>query len=229
MQPPKAPEIRAMARGGAATTRLLGLPSLGVFTESSLRLRCHQMDDFSPAKNLMTMCFTYYYVGKRRLHPWALLVLETGGEVCPVHGKGDGGVPKLALVWLTPIVSGKEPPWPRSCANLPETLAGVVAHADAGLSLLLARDVCMWQSPDVARPWACDVNAPAQKHLGSLLGVWWSLLHGGLDFLSKKGGRIKTYRNWDGIWAVSIWLLVSVVHLVAGSWQHPGPWGQLSS
>ncbi|XP_069492299.1 uncharacterized protein KIAA0513 homolog isoform X2 [Ambystoma mexicanum] len=25
---------------------------------------CHQMDDFGPAKNLMTMCFTYYYIGK---------------------------------------------------------------------------------------------------------------------------------------------------------------------
>ncbi|KAL7979731.1 hypothetical protein Chor_004889 [Crotalus horridus] len=25
---------------------------------------CYQMDDFSPAKNLMTMCFTYYYVEK---------------------------------------------------------------------------------------------------------------------------------------------------------------------
>uniref|UniRef100_I3NF95 KIAA0513 n=2 Tax=Ictidomys tridecemlineatus TaxID=43179 RepID=I3NF95_ICTTR len=25
---------------------------------------CHQMDDFGPAKNLMTMCFTYYHLGK---------------------------------------------------------------------------------------------------------------------------------------------------------------------
>lgn len=32
-------------------------------------IRCHQMDDFSPAKNLMTMCFTYYYIGKGHLHP----------------------------------------------------------------------------------------------------------------------------------------------------------------
>ncbi|KAM6063896.1 uncharacterized protein KIAA0513 homolog isoform 3-T6 [Theristicus caerulescens] len=30
---------------------------------------CHQMDDFSPAKNLMTMCFTYYYVGKTHTLP----------------------------------------------------------------------------------------------------------------------------------------------------------------
>nr|XP_020644015.1 uncharacterized protein KIAA0513 homolog isoform X1 [Pogona vitticeps]XP_020644016.1 uncharacterized protein KIAA0513 homolog isoform X1 [Pogona vitticeps] len=30
---------------------------------------CHQMDDFSPAKNLMTMCFTYYYVGKPQALP----------------------------------------------------------------------------------------------------------------------------------------------------------------
>lgn len=52
------------------------------FTKSSLCDRCHQMDDFSPAKNLMTMCFTYYYVGKRHLHPWALLVLVVKCALC---------------------------------------------------------------------------------------------------------------------------------------------------
>ncbi|XP_062442498.1 uncharacterized protein KIAA0513 homolog isoform X1 [Rhea pennata] len=30
---------------------------------------CHQMDDFSPAKNIMTMCFTYYYIGKPHALP----------------------------------------------------------------------------------------------------------------------------------------------------------------
>ncbi|XP_051703300.2 uncharacterized protein KIAA0513 homolog isoform X3 [Oryctolagus cuniculus] len=30
---------------------------------------CHQMDDFGPAKNLMTMCFTYYHLGKAHLLP----------------------------------------------------------------------------------------------------------------------------------------------------------------
>ncbi|XP_019391532.1 PREDICTED: uncharacterized protein KIAA0513 homolog isoform X1 [Crocodylus porosus] len=30
---------------------------------------CHQMDDFGPAKNLMTMCFTYYYIGKMHTLP----------------------------------------------------------------------------------------------------------------------------------------------------------------
>ncbi|XP_059523150.1 uncharacterized protein KIAA0513 homolog isoform X1 [Myotis daubentonii] len=30
---------------------------------------CHQMDDFGPAKNLMTMCFTYYHIGKPHLLP----------------------------------------------------------------------------------------------------------------------------------------------------------------
>ncbi|XP_028595867.2 uncharacterized protein KIAA0513 homolog isoform X2 [Podarcis muralis] len=30
---------------------------------------CYQMDDFSPAKNLMTMCFTYYYIGKPQALP----------------------------------------------------------------------------------------------------------------------------------------------------------------
>nr|XP_042708037.1 uncharacterized protein KIAA0513 homolog isoform X3 [Chrysemys picta bellii] len=30
---------------------------------------CHQMDDFGPAKNLMTMCFTYYHIGKAQALP----------------------------------------------------------------------------------------------------------------------------------------------------------------
>ncbi|XP_072277948.1 uncharacterized protein KIAA0513 homolog [Pyxicephalus adspersus] len=30
---------------------------------------CYQMDDFGPAKNLMTMCFTYYYIGKPHVSP----------------------------------------------------------------------------------------------------------------------------------------------------------------
>ncbi|KAM6926806.1 uncharacterized protein KIAA0513 homolog isoform 1-T1 [Lycodopsis pacificus] len=38
---------------------------------------CHQMDDYSPAKNLMTMCFTYYYSGKSQPSPSELL--DRGG------------------------------------------------------------------------------------------------------------------------------------------------------
>lgn len=38
---------------------------------------CYQMDDYSPAKNLMTMCFTYYYIGKCQLSPSELL--DRGG------------------------------------------------------------------------------------------------------------------------------------------------------
>ncbi|XP_028287512.1 uncharacterized protein KIAA0513 homolog isoform X2 [Parambassis ranga] len=34
---------------------------------------CYQMDDYSPAKNLMTMCFTYYYIGKAPPSPAELL------------------------------------------------------------------------------------------------------------------------------------------------------------
>ncbi|KAM4618836.1 uncharacterized protein KIAA0513 homolog [Polymixia lowei] len=34
---------------------------------------CYQMDDYSPAKNLMTMCFTYYHIGKSQLSPSELL------------------------------------------------------------------------------------------------------------------------------------------------------------
>ncbi|XP_019733774.1 uncharacterized protein KIAA0513 homolog isoform X1 [Hippocampus comes] len=38
---------------------------------------CFQVDDYSPAKNLMTMCFTYYYVGKSQLSPAELF--DRGG------------------------------------------------------------------------------------------------------------------------------------------------------
>uniref|UniRef100_A0AAY5KUF1 SBF1/SBF2 domain-containing protein n=1 Tax=Esox lucius TaxID=8010 RepID=A0AAY5KUF1_ESOLU len=34
---------------------------------------CYQMDDYSPAKHLMTMCFTYYHTGKTQLSPTELL------------------------------------------------------------------------------------------------------------------------------------------------------------
>ncbi|KAJ0029491.1 hypothetical protein NQD34_004488 [Periophthalmus magnuspinnatus] len=35
--------------------------------------RCYQMDDYTPAKNLMTMCFTFYYIGKAQPPPSELL------------------------------------------------------------------------------------------------------------------------------------------------------------
>ncbi|XP_056272618.1 uncharacterized protein KIAA0513 homolog isoform X2 [Pseudoliparis swirei] len=38
---------------------------------------CYQMDDYSPAKNLMTMCFTYYYSGRSQPSPSELL--DRGG------------------------------------------------------------------------------------------------------------------------------------------------------
>lgn len=40
---------------------------------------CYQMDDYSPAKHLMTMCFTYYYMGKLQLSPTELLERPSGG------------------------------------------------------------------------------------------------------------------------------------------------------
>lgn len=36
------------------------------------------MDDFGPAKNLMTMCFTYYHIGKRLVLMGAFLILAEG-------------------------------------------------------------------------------------------------------------------------------------------------------
>uniref|UniRef100_A0A8C2JQ14 KIAA0513 n=1 Tax=Cyprinus carpio TaxID=7962 RepID=A0A8C2JQ14_CYPCA len=40
---------------------------------------CHQVDDYGPAKHLMTMCFTYYYMGKVQLSPTELLERPSGG------------------------------------------------------------------------------------------------------------------------------------------------------
>ncbi|XP_061577117.1 uncharacterized protein KIAA0513 homolog isoform X2 [Cololabis saira] len=55
---------------------------------------CHQMDDYSPAKNLMTMCFTYYYIGKCQPSPSELL--DRGGPPAGV----DSYLNK-ANFWLT--------------------------------------------------------------------------------------------------------------------------------
>lgn len=40
---------------------------------------CHQVDDYAPAKHLMTMCFTYYYMGKSQLSPTELLDRPSAG------------------------------------------------------------------------------------------------------------------------------------------------------
>uniref|UniRef100_A0A8B9KPN4 Zgc:91860 n=1 Tax=Astyanax mexicanus TaxID=7994 RepID=A0A8B9KPN4_ASTMX len=40
---------------------------------------CYQMDDYVPAKHLMTMCFTYYYFGKLHLSPTELLDRPSAG------------------------------------------------------------------------------------------------------------------------------------------------------
>lgn len=56
------------------------------------------MDDFGPAKNLMTMCFTYYHIGKtpgcssRGGHTWRLQDLLTSNmasdeDFLPMKGR----------------------------------------------------------------------------------------------------------------------------------------------
>lgn len=55
-----------------------------------LSFRCHQMDDFGPAKNLMTMCFTYYHIG------------EMGRLAGPLEaraGQGGGATAGLSSRW----------------------------------------------------------------------------------------------------------------------------------
>uniref|UniRef100_UPI00398F77D9 uncharacterized protein KIAA0513-like isoform X1 n=1 Tax=Pristiophorus japonicus TaxID=55135 RepID=UPI00398F77D9 len=49
---------------------------------------CYQMDDFGPAKNLMTMCFTFYHVGKA--YP----------KVCDLKEKAADSCVKSSNSWL---------------------------------------------------------------------------------------------------------------------------------
>ncbi|XP_062860791.1 uncharacterized protein KIAA0513 homolog isoform X2 [Trichomycterus rosablanca] len=49
---------------------------------------CYEMDDYSPAKHLMTMCFTYYYIGKTQLSPTELFEKPSAGlDLCLRNGK----------------------------------------------------------------------------------------------------------------------------------------------
>ncbi|XP_053304267.1 uncharacterized protein KIAA0513 homolog isoform X1 [Spea bombifrons] len=54
---------------------------------------CYQMDDFGPAKNLMTMCFTYYYIGKPHVAP-------TDSREKPVSTGSIDAYLKSANSWL---------------------------------------------------------------------------------------------------------------------------------
>lgn len=54
---------------------------------------CYQMDDFGPAKNLMTMCFTYYYIGKPH-------VSRTDSREKPVSTGSIDAYLKSANSWL---------------------------------------------------------------------------------------------------------------------------------
>ncbi|KAM9480908.1 uncharacterized protein KIAA0513 homolog isoform 1-T1 [Clarias gariepinus] len=53
---------------------------------------CYEMDDYSPAKHLMTMCFTYYYIGKIQLSPTELLEKPSAGFDSYLHS---------SKVWLS--------------------------------------------------------------------------------------------------------------------------------
>ncbi|XP_075694430.1 uncharacterized protein KIAA0513 homolog isoform X2 [Rhinoderma darwinii] len=55
---------------------------------------CYQMDDFGPAKNLMTMCFTYYYIGKPHVSP-------TDSREKPVSSGSIDAYLKSANSWFT--------------------------------------------------------------------------------------------------------------------------------
>ncbi|KAM4553210.1 uncharacterized protein KIAA0513 homolog isoform 2-T2 [Fundulus diaphanus] len=110
---------------------------------------CYQMDDYSPAKNLMTMCFTYYYIGKSPPSPSDLL---------------DRGVPPAGLdsylnkanSWL----SGKKDAAERLLKNTSKT---DVKGFFGGLESKLRSSMAPSDGPVEMKPKSQELEAPEEK------------------------------------------------------------------
>ncbi|KAM3608771.1 uncharacterized protein V6R79_004452 [Siganus canaliculatus] len=101
---------------------------------------CYQMDDYTPAKNLMTMCFTYYYLGKSQPSPSELL--DRGGGPPPVM---DSYLTK-ANSWLT----GKKDAAERLLKNTSKAdVKGFFGGLESKLRSSMAKD---GESPVDAKP-----------------------------------------------------------------------------
>uniref|UniRef100_A0A668AGF9 KIAA0513 n=1 Tax=Myripristis murdjan TaxID=586833 RepID=A0A668AGF9_9TELE len=105
---------------------------------------CYQMDDYSPAKNLMTMCFTYYYIGKSQPSPSELL--DRGGPPA-----GLDSYLNKANSWL----SGKKDAAERLLKTTSKTdVKGFFGGLESKLRGPMARngpDVChVWSSSPVS-------------------------------------------------------------------------------
>ncbi|XP_035521453.1 uncharacterized protein KIAA0513 homolog isoform X2 [Morone saxatilis] len=114
---------------------------------------CYQMDDYSPAKNLMTMCFTYYYSGKSPPSPSELL--DRGG---PPPGL-DSYLNK-ANFWL----SGKKDAAERLLKNTSKTdVKGFFGGLESKLRSSMAPKTEDGESPVETKPISPVSEAPEDK------------------------------------------------------------------
>ncbi|XP_008296825.1 uncharacterized protein KIAA0513 homolog isoform X2 [Stegastes partitus] len=109
---------------------------------------CYQMDDYSPAKNLMTMCFTYYYIGKSQPSPSELL--DRGGPPA-----GLDSYLNKANSWLT----GKKDAAERLLKNTSKTdVKGFFGGLESKLRSSMAAE-----GPGEAKPKSPVSEAPEEK------------------------------------------------------------------
>ncbi|XP_041852037.1 uncharacterized protein KIAA0513 homolog isoform X2 [Melanotaenia boesemani] len=114
---------------------------------------CYQMDDYSPAKNLMTMCFTYYYMGKSQPSPSELL--DRGG---PPPGL-DSYINK-ANSWL----SGKKDAAERLLKNTSKSdVKGFFGGLESKLRSSIAPKSEDGEGPVETKPKSPESDAPEEK------------------------------------------------------------------
>ncbi|XP_071346396.1 uncharacterized protein KIAA0513 homolog isoform X2 [Trachinotus anak] len=114
---------------------------------------CYQMDDYSPAKNLMTMCFTYYYIGKSPPSPSELL--DRGGPPA-----GLDSYLNKANSWLT----GKKDAAERLLKNTSKTdVKGFFGGLESKLRSSMAPKTEQGESPGETNPKSPVSEAPEEK------------------------------------------------------------------
>ncbi|XP_039988291.1 uncharacterized protein KIAA0513-like isoform X3 [Xiphias gladius] len=114
---------------------------------------CYQMDDYSPAKNLMTMCFTYYYIGKSQPSPSELL--DRGGPPA-----GLDSYLNKANYWL----SGKKDAAERLLKNTSKTdVRGFFGGLESKLRSSVAPKTQEGEFPVDTKPKTSVSEAPEEK------------------------------------------------------------------
>ncbi|KAM7396159.1 hypothetical protein PAMP_019221 [Pampus punctatissimus] len=114
---------------------------------------CYQMDDYSPAKNLMTMCFTYYYIGKSQPSPSELL--DRGGPPPAL----DSYLNK-ANSWL----SGKKDAAERLLKNTSKTdVKGFFGGLESKLRSSMATKTDDGENPVETKPKSPASEAPEER------------------------------------------------------------------